>query len=690
MVKVPGTAPGLPAIRTLHRRGHQRQRHPALFAGGLRAGRRCLSRRPRGPRRRGRRSAQGGQRRQLLRQPHRHGGRQARSRSGSPDATTTPSCAALEGLRGKVAIANAKLAYQRYKRLFAGPRWERLAAEGAQPQRLLWASTGTKNPAYQRRALRRGADRRRHGQHDAAGDDGRVPRPRPARAPAWRRIVAEAPACHGNARRGSASRSTRSPPGWSRTACGCSPTLPTSSRRGREQARRPCSAAGSTGRATSCRCDARDGGQGGARGLARGRARCGGCGQRDAALWTGEDEANWLGWLDIVGRAAARRLDQLRARFAEEVRAGAASPTSLLLGMGGSSLGPEVLAQTFGRSRAFPELHVLDSTDPAQIEAFEEQDRPRAHAVHRVEQVRQHARTQYLQAVFLRARAQALGREAGRASISSRSPIRARSCSRSPSATASAGSIFGVPEHRRPLLGAVGFRHGAGGRDAASTSRALPGARRAEMVRSCAASVPPADNPGVAARRHPRALAAKHGRDKVTIVASPGIAGLGRLARAAASPRSTGKQGKGLIPVDGEPLGAAGRLRRRSGVRLSASRRGRRSGAGRRRSRRWSEPASRSCGSRSPTATSSARNSSAGRWRPPWPARSSASIRSISPTSRRARSRPASSPTAYERTGALPARDADLRGAAAQAVRRSEPTPRALSTAGDRTRSRAT
>src|SRR5579872_3702575 len=54
----------------------------------------------------------------------------------------------LSALKGKVAIANAKLAYQEYKRLFAGPRWERLAAKGAKPQRLLWASTGTKNKDY--------------------------------------------------------------------------------------------------------------------------------------------------------------------------------------------------------------------------------------------------------------------------------------------------------------------------------------------------------------------------------------------------------------------------------------------------------------------------------------------------------------------------------------------------------------
>lgn len=55
---------------------------------------------------------------------------------------------AAESLRGKAAIANAKLAYARYGELFAGPRWESLASAGAKTQRLLWASTGAKNPAY--------------------------------------------------------------------------------------------------------------------------------------------------------------------------------------------------------------------------------------------------------------------------------------------------------------------------------------------------------------------------------------------------------------------------------------------------------------------------------------------------------------------------------------------------------------
>ncbi len=63
-------------------------------------------------------------------------------------AAGTEDAARLQALKGKAAVANARLAYQQYKALFSGQRWESLAARGARSQRLLWASTGTKNPAY--------------------------------------------------------------------------------------------------------------------------------------------------------------------------------------------------------------------------------------------------------------------------------------------------------------------------------------------------------------------------------------------------------------------------------------------------------------------------------------------------------------------------------------------------------------
>ncbi|PYU77730.1 MAG: transaldolase, partial [Acidobacteria bacterium] len=90
--------------------------------------------------------------------------------------------------------------------------------------------------------------------------------------------------------------------------------------------------------------------------------------QKDASLWSGTDESNWLGWLTITEEQIAH-IDVLK-QVAEDVKK-ARFKDALLLGMGGSSLCPEVLRMTFGKMKGFPELHVLDSTDPAQIKAIE-------------------------------------------------------------------------------------------------------------------------------------------------------------------------------------------------------------------------------------------------------------------------------------------------------------------------------
>ena len=148
MIKVPATPEGLPAIEHLIGEGISvnitllfsqevyLQVAEAYLAG---PGKIC---------RQGRRSLACRERRELLRQPH----RQRRSTSSSTRRSRRPTIPSekerLAALKGKVAIANAKLAYQDYKRLFAGARWEKLAAKGAKPQRLLWASTGTKNKDY--------------------------------------------------------------------------------------------------------------------------------------------------------------------------------------------------------------------------------------------------------------------------------------------------------------------------------------------------------------------------------------------------------------------------------------------------------------------------------------------------------------------------------------------------------------
>ena len=148
MIKVPGTAEGLPAIRQVDRRRHQHQHHTVIRAGSVREGCRGLYRRTGRLGLARRESEKDGKRGQLLYQPHRHPDRLAYWATNSRRPTTPISKRLLKRLLGKVAIANGKLTYQRYQKIFSGPRWQALAAKGAQTQRVLWASTSTKNPAY--------------------------------------------------------------------------------------------------------------------------------------------------------------------------------------------------------------------------------------------------------------------------------------------------------------------------------------------------------------------------------------------------------------------------------------------------------------------------------------------------------------------------------------------------------------
>ena len=89
---------------------------------------------------------------------------------------------------------------------------------------------------------------------------------------------------------------------------------------------------------------------------------------KDASLWTGADEAKWLGWLGAIeaGRTLLPTLQDIAAGVRRD-----GFTHALLLGMGGSSLCPEVLARTFGHQPGAPELHVLDSTVPSQVAALE-------------------------------------------------------------------------------------------------------------------------------------------------------------------------------------------------------------------------------------------------------------------------------------------------------------------------------
>ena len=268
--------------------------------------------------------------------------------------------------------------------------------------------------------------------------------------------------------------------------------------------------------------------------------------QRDATLWTGSDEGKWLGWLDVVDEQISQH-DELQ-KIAQEVQVRGFQHV-LLLGMGGSSLCPEVLRMTFGRIPHFPTLHVLDSTDPAQVKAFEHQiDIPKTLFIVSSKSGSTLEPNIFKQYFFERTK-QAVGAvKVGSHFLAITDP----------------GSKMQQVAEADRFLHIFFGRPSIGGRySALSNFGMVPAAvmgldtktflsRAAEMVRACGAGVAVEENPG-AVLGIILGTAAKAGRDKVTIVASPGISDLGAWLEQLIA-ESTGKAGKGIIPVDRENL----------------------------------------------------------------------------------------------------------------------------------------
>lgn len=266
---------------------------------------------------------------------------------------------------------------------------------------------------------------------------------------------------------------------------------------------------------------------------------------RDASLWTGQDEANWLGWLDIVERQQ-KDLVAFRSLAADIQKAGFES--ALLLGMGGSSLCPEVLAVTFGRQPGFPELHILDSTDPAQVKAAEERVDLRKTVVIVASKSGSTLEPNILKQYFFERMQQAVGKEnAGKHFIAVTDPG-------SKMEQVAMGDGFRRIFHGDPRIGG---RYSAlsnfGAVPAAvmglDVSRLLTAAKRA--VDACHVS-DPEKNPGVLLGLT-MGVAAKAGRDKITFFISPELHDLGAWAEQLIA-ESTGKQGKGITPVDRERI----------------------------------------------------------------------------------------------------------------------------------------
>jgi len=270
--------------------------------------------------------------------------------------------------------------------------------------------------------------------------------------------------------------------------------------------------------------------------------------QHDASLWTGTDEANWMGWLDITADQIAHS-DKLRAVVADVKKENFTD--ILLLGMGGSSLCPDVLKVTFGKIAGFPELHVLDSTDPAQVKAFEN----KVNLAKTLFIVSSKSGTTLEPNIFKQYFFERAKQTVGADKVGSRFI-----------------AITDPGSKMQQVAEADRFRHiffgmaSIGGRySALSNFGVVPAGlmgldmnrflgRTQEMVEACGANVPVEQNPGVLLGII-LGTAARNGRDKLTILTSPGLSALGAWLEQLVA-ESTGKQGKGIVPVDREEPGA--------------------------------------------------------------------------------------------------------------------------------------
>ena len=268
----------------------------------------------------------------------------------------------------------------------------------------------------------------------------------------------------------------------------------------------------------------------------------------DPSVWTNSDEDKWLGWLDIV----AEQLRNVKrfTNFAAEVNDAKFSHV-LLMGMGGSSLCPEVMRESFGKLPGFPELHVLDSTDPAQIKTIENKiDLANTLFIVSSKSGTTLEPNIFKQYFFERAR-QAVGNdEVGKRFVAITDPG-------SKLRQAAEGDRF-----RKIFLGVPGI----GGRYSALSDFGMAPAAAigvdipkfldltSRMVGACEPEVAALDNPGVILGTV-LGLAHNQHRDKVTIIASPAIYDLGAWLEQLLA-ESTGKNGNGLIPVDRETLAA--------------------------------------------------------------------------------------------------------------------------------------
>jgi transaldolase/glucose-6-phosphate isomerase len=450
----------------------------------------------------------------------------------------------LAALKGKVAVANAKLAYQQYRRLFSGARWDRLAAKGAKPQRLLWASTGTKNKDYsdvlyvEELIGPNTVNTVPPATLDAFRDHGKPRDSLEENVEAAKNVLAELEKSGISldaittelVKDGVKLFADAADKLYGAVANKRAAVL------GAGIDRQKLALGASIGKAVEKSTEEW-----------RASAKIRRLWQKDNSVWTGEDEHKWLGWLNSAANADIADYED----YAERVK-GQHFTDAVVLGMGGSSLGPEVLAETFPKKAGFPKLHVLDSTDPAQVRAMEKTVDLSKTLFIVSSKSGGTTEPNVMKDYFFARVAQTIGADkAGHRFIAVTDP--GSSLEKTAARQGFARTFHGDPSigGRYSVLSPFGLVPAAtAGIDVRTLIR-----HTLSMLRSCGPDVPPHENPGVQLGLA-MGLAGLEGRDKVTILSSGKIADFGAWAEQLIA-ESTGKDGKGLIPIAGEPLGDA-------------------------------------------------------------------------------------------------------------------------------------
>ena len=440
-------------------------------------------------------------------------------------------------LRGKIAVANARLAYARFNAMFSSDRWERLRTHGARVQRPLWASTSTKNPAYRDvmyvedligpHTVNTVPEATLHALIDHAQIEPTLLEDNNA----WIADLEALPAAGIDIAKVADELLEEGLAAFEKSFKELLARIESSLDLARVGAPPPALELGPLGSSIDARLKS----------LAQDNI-VSRVWDLDYTVWkpSPDEISNRLGWLSVADAVLddAPGLMTFAKGVADEGYA-----TAVLLGMGGSSLAPQVIHETFGTAKGFLDLIVLDTTDPQQIAAAE-------------------ARIELEKTLFIAASKSGTTLET-RCQLEyfwAKIPD-----GRHFTAITDPGTELAQLGHDRGFRRVFLATPEVGGRYSALSHfgmvpAALIGAdieailgRAEEMQHACDTCVPVAENPG-AWLGAVMGEAARQGRDKLTLVMPPGLSTFGYWAEQLLA-ESTGKEGRGIIPIEGEALG---------------------------------------------------------------------------------------------------------------------------------------